>query len=149
GEVEQADCVHLDERADDLEHVAAGAEIPALAGDDEGLHALVAGGGAKDVADLGVALEGERVLPVGPVQRQGRDLAVDRETQVLRLVIGKRQRDRIRAHGASPSTAWRAEALVLASNVISVSISAGSSPEKISAIQFSCVRAIARKARRP
>jgi hypothetical protein len=42
-------------------------------------------GGAKDVADLGVALEGERVLLVRPVQRQGRDLAVDYKAQVLRL----------------------------------------------------------------
>jgi hypothetical protein len=32
---------HLYERPDDLEHVAAGAEVAALAGDDEGLHGLV------------------------------------------------------------------------------------------------------------
>ena len=75
----RSDRVHLDQRPDDLEHVAAGAEIAAGAGDDEGLDGLVLRGGAEDVGDLGVALEGQRVLLVRPVERQGRDLAVDRE----------------------------------------------------------------------
>ena len=56
---------------------------------------LVLRRGAEQVDDLGVAVEGQRVLLVRPVERQRRDLAVDREAHVARLVAGQRQRDRI------------------------------------------------------
>ena len=42
--------IHFGERLDDLEHVAAGTEIAAGAGDHDRLDAFVAGGGAKNVA---------------------------------------------------------------------------------------------------
>jgi len=105
GKFEQMDRVHLDQRADDLEHVAAGTEIAAFAGEDEGLHLLVLCGSAENIGDLGVALEGERVLLVGPVQRERRDLAVDREPHMLRLVVCERQRDRVRHHGIAARSA--------------------------------------------
>ena len=75
---------HLGQRLDDLEHVAAGAEVAARAGDDDGLDLLVLRRGAEQVDDLGVAVEGQRILLVGPVERQRRDLAVDREAHVAR-----------------------------------------------------------------
>ena len=87
--------VHLDQRPDDLEHVAAGAEIAAGAGDDERLDVLILGRGAEEIDELGIALEGQRILLLRPVERQRRDLAVDREPDMLRLVAGERQRDGI------------------------------------------------------
>ena len=75
GEFEQADRIHLDQRTDDLEHVAAGTEIAALAGEDERLDLIVTRSGAENAGDLGIALEGERVLAVRPVERQRRKLA--------------------------------------------------------------------------
>ena len=92
---EQARRAHLDQRADDLEHVAAGAEIAAGAGDDERLHALVLRRRAKDAGDLVVALEGQRVLALRPVERERRDLAGDLEADVAALIARQRQRDGI------------------------------------------------------
>ena len=43
------------------------------------LTAFVLGRGAEQIGQLGVAVEGERVLLLRPVERDGRDLAVDRE----------------------------------------------------------------------
>ena len=86
GEVEQLDRAHLGQRLDDLEHVAAGAEIAAGAGDDDGLDALVLGRRAEQIDDLGVAVEGQRVLLVRPVERQRRDLAVDGEIDMCRAL---------------------------------------------------------------
>src|SRR4029077_12372619 len=128
GEFEQARRVHLDQWPDDLEHVAAGAEVAAFPGDDEVLDLLILRGGAEDVGDLGVALEGERVLLVRPIERERRDLAADGQPHVLRLVIAERERDRVRDHSALPFTALRAEALALPNRLISVSISPASSP---------------------
>ena len=48
------------------------------------LTALVLGCRAEEIGQLGVALEGERVLLVGPIERDGRDLAVDRQPHVPR-----------------------------------------------------------------
>jgi hypothetical protein len=98
GEVEQVDRIHFNQRADDLEHVAAGAEIAALTRDDKNLDLLVLRRRAKDVRDLGIAFEGQRVLLVRPVERKRRDLAVNLKADVPRLVICKRECDRIRHH---------------------------------------------------
>src|SRR3712207_7714718 len=61
------------------------------------------------------AVEGERVLPLRPVQRHGRDLALDGETEMRRPIGAQRQRDGVggSAHACPPSTARRAEALAL------------------------------------
>ena len=117
--------LHLDQRLDDLEHVAAGAEIAAGAGDDERFDGLLLRRRAEQVDELRVALEGERILLIRPVEGDGGDLAVDRQANMARLVGGKRQRDRIGcAHRGAPlPIALRAEALVLARSRISVSIS--------------------------
>ena len=99
-------CVIFDQRADDLVHVAAGAEIAAGAGDDERLESLSLRGGAEQVAQLGVAVEGQRVLLVGPVERDRRDLAVDREVDVPGLDSGKRQRDADRRRSWPSPSRW-------------------------------------------
>src|SRR5256886_15257980 len=59
GEIEKLRGFHLDEWLDDLEHVAAGAEVAARAGDDERLDGFLLGCRAEEVNDLRVALEGE------------------------------------------------------------------------------------------
>jgi len=70
------------QRADDLVHVAAGAEVAAGAGDHHHLDVRVEAQRAEQVAQLGVGLEGERVLALRPVQRDRGDLAVDLPEEV-------------------------------------------------------------------
>ena len=70
--------VHLDEGADDLEHVAAGREVAACPRDDDGFDLIVLGAGMEEIGQLAVALEGERVLLVRTVEGHGRDGAIDR-----------------------------------------------------------------------
>ena len=87
-EGEQALHVHRDERADDVVHVAAGGEIAAVRGEDDGLHVVGIGERAEGVAELGVALEGERVLPLRPVERDDRDRALHAPAEVFWLEAG-------------------------------------------------------------
>ena len=77
GEIEQLGHRHLGERADDLVHVAAGAEVAAGAGDHDGLDVACVLQAAEQIAQLRVGVERERILPLGPVERDGRDLALD------------------------------------------------------------------------
>jgi hypothetical protein len=91
--------VHLDQRADDLEHVAAGREVAARSRDDDGFDVVVLGAGLEEIGQLAVALEGERVLPVRTVQGDRRHRAVDREQEVARLVARQRQGDGIGRSG--------------------------------------------------
>src|SRR5262249_50894000 len=151
GETERPACLHLDQRLDDLEHVAAGAKITAGAGDDECLHRLLLGGRAEKADDLRVALEGERILLIGPVDGDRCDLSGDREANMARLVVFKGQGDRVgRAHRAPPlAIALRADALVLARSRISISTSSAERSANRSAIQSPFARAIARKKRLP
>src|SRR5262245_14245425 len=151
GEIEKLRRLHLDERLDDLEDVAAGAEIAAGTGDDERPDGFLSGGRAEEIDDLGVAVEGERVFLVGPVERDGGDLAVDRKANVARLVLRKRQGDGVGcAHRGAPlPIALRADALVLARSRIRVSMSSAESSASMSPIQSPFARAIARKKRRP
>ncbi len=62
--------------------VAARAEIAAGAGDHDGLHLRRVDEIAKGVAQLGVAFEGERVLPLGPVERDRRDAASEAPQEI-------------------------------------------------------------------
>ena len=73
GELEQPGGVPGEQRADDVLDVSAGAEGPAGAGDDDGADAGLGVQGAEGIPQLGVDLEGERVEPLGPVERDGRD----------------------------------------------------------------------------
>ena len=73
GELEQPGRIPREQRADDVLDVAAAAEGPAAAGDDDGADAGLGVERAEGVAQLGVDLEGERVEPVGTVERDGRD----------------------------------------------------------------------------
>jgi len=82
-ELEQPTHVHLGERTDDLVHVAAGAEVAAGAGEHHCLDLGHVGELAKEIAHLGVRLEGQRILALGAVQRKRCHLAVDLETEVL------------------------------------------------------------------
>src|SRR5947207_13296191 len=143
--------MHLEERLDHLEHVATGSEIPTGAGDDERFNRLLLRRRAKQVRELRVTVEGERILLIRPVEGDGGDLAVDRKANMAGLVGSKRQRDRIGcAHRGTPlPIALRAEALVLARSRISVSISSPERSASMSAIQSPFSRAIARKKRRP
>src|SRR5262249_51775963 len=133
------------------EHVSARAKIAGGPRDDDRLDRFLFCRRAEEVGDLRVTFESERVLLVGPVQRDGRDLAVDRKPNMARLVARERQGDRIDcAHRAPPlPMALRADALVLASSRMSVSISSVDKSASMSAIQSPFARAIAQKKRRP
>ena len=73
-ELEQAGGVHFGQRADDLVDVAARTEIAARAGQDDALaRSRVAVERAERVAQLGIAVEGQRILALGPVERDRRD----------------------------------------------------------------------------
>ncbi len=54
--------VHGDQRADDLVHIAAGAEIAAVGQEHDGVDIVGVGQGAEGVAQLGIGLEGQRIL---------------------------------------------------------------------------------------
>src|SRR5215469_2803388 len=56
-------------------HVAAGAEIVSRAGHYDCLDVLGVGHGAKQIAQFGVGIEGERVLSRRTIQRDRRDPA--------------------------------------------------------------------------
>ena len=73
-ELEQPVAVHFGQRADDLVDVAARAEIAARAGHDDALaRSRVAVSDAEGIAQLGVAFERQRILALGPVERDRRD----------------------------------------------------------------------------
>src|SRR5437763_10794480 len=149
GELQELFHLHLGERLDDLEHVAAGTEIPARSGDDECLYLIVLCRRAKQLAELGVAVEGERILLFRTIERDGCELALDREPKVARGIARKRRRDRAVHRLAPLPIALRADAFVLASSRSSVSISPAERSENISPIQSPLARAMARKKRRP
>jgi hypothetical protein len=62
----------LGQRPDDLVDVAARAEIAAGAGDHHRLHLAGISERPERVAKLGIAFEGQRVLPLRPVERDRR-----------------------------------------------------------------------------
>ena len=63
----------LRQRSDDLVHVAAGAEVAAGAGEHDGAERLRRREVAEAIAQFGVELERQRVLALGPIERDGRD----------------------------------------------------------------------------
>ena len=79
----------LGQRLDDLEHVAAGAEIAALAGQHDRAHVRSVDEAAKQIAQFRIGLEGQRVLALGPVEPQRRDAAIlaRLEAEVLRVIV--------------------------------------------------------------
>jgi hypothetical protein len=84
GEGEQAGHVHPGQRADDLVHVAARAEVAPRTGDHHRLDVGRVDEVAEHVAQLGIGLEGQRILPLGPVQRHRGDLVGESEGEMLR-----------------------------------------------------------------
>jgi hypothetical protein len=86
GEAHQAGGVHLDQLADDLVDVAAAAEALALATDHEHPGVAAVRQLGQEVAEVGVALEGERVQLLGPVEGHRGDPVGDGEVEVLPLL---------------------------------------------------------------
>ncbi len=80
---------------DDFEHVAARREIAAGAGDDHNLDVVIHRAGAEEIRQFAVALEGQRIFALRPVQRHRRDAIGHRQQEMLRLELGQRQRDGI------------------------------------------------------
>ncbi len=87
-EGEQAVHRHLRERRDDLVHVAAGAEIAACAGEDDRLDVRRIAETAEQVAELRVRLEGERILPLRPVERDDAYASLETPAEMPWLEIG-------------------------------------------------------------
>ena len=86
GEHQELGRLQPHQRADDLVHVAAGAEVPARAGEHDRMHVVGMAQPREQVAQLGVGLEGERVLALGPVQRdRGRRRRSTRPGEMLGL----------------------------------------------------------------
>ncbi len=100
GEGEEALHVAADERADDVVHVAAGGEVAAVRAEDDDVDVVGVGEGAEPVAQLGIALEGERVLALGAVEGDAGD-AVRRSRRrkcsahALGLPVGEAVADRL------------------------------------------------------
>src|SRR5581483_9745720 len=125
---------HLGERPDDLVHVATGGEVAALAAQHHHLDARLVRKRAKMIAQLGVRIERQRVFPLGPIQRNHADLALDAPQKMLGLL-----------HGATSSAC----SLARASSRKSSSCSRRDRPESISTTHSSCARAISAKVRSP
>ena len=83
-EHQQLGRLQLDQRADDLVHVAARAEVAAGALHDDAMHVAGVAQLAEQVAQFGVGREGQRVLALGPVQRDDADAVLDLPGEVLR-----------------------------------------------------------------
>src|SRR5690606_39118307 len=69
---------------DDVVHVAAGAEVAFRAGDDHALHLVHVRKGAERVAQFRVGFEGQRVLALGAIERDGGDAVGELPTEMLR-----------------------------------------------------------------
>jgi hypothetical protein len=149
-EVDEARVVHRRQRADDLVHVAAGAEVAAGAGDDDRAHVARVDEPAEQVAQLRVRVERQRVLARGQRQRDRRDLAVRArlEAEVTRA-IGRAPRcgASARSCGSSVAVVPATTALSLPSSACRRSRSSALSPAKSSITQRSCATAMASKAR--
>ena len=83
-ELQQPGVVHFRQRADDLVDVAARAEIAARAANARRLSPACVGQRAEGVAQLGIAFERQRVLPLRPVERDRRDAVRELPQEVLR-----------------------------------------------------------------
>ena len=84
---QQALHIHLDQRADDLVHVAAGTEVPAVGGEDHGVHILGINEIAEGIAQLRVTLERQRILTLGPHEAQDGNATLHTPLEVLRLEV--------------------------------------------------------------
>ncbi|MGY4364397.1 hypothetical protein ACVW1A_000462 [Bradyrhizobium sp. LB1.3] len=82
--------VHLHERTDDLEHIAAGREIGTGACHDDGLDRIIERASAKEIGEFAIALEGQRILPFGTVERDCRDTVDYGQQEMLRRIVRKR-----------------------------------------------------------
>ena len=94
--------VHLDQLADDLVDVAAAAEALALAADHQHPGVAAVGQLGEQVAQVGVALEGQRVQLLGPVEGHRGDAVGDGEVEVL-PVVGDPGAGAVTRHCARPS----------------------------------------------
>jgi len=88
GEGQQLGHGHLGERADDFVHVATGAEVIARAGEHHRLDVGAFLQGQEPVAQFCVRVEGQRVLALGAVERDGGHTAVHAECEVTGACIG-------------------------------------------------------------
>ena len=153
GELQQLGHAHLRQRADDVVHVAAGAEVATLARQHHHLHVGGVAQAVEQVAQLGVAVEGERVLAFRAVERDGGHAGgVAGPAEMLRLVA--RTRAELRAHGVGAAdvvlhTVSCCSCLTLPSKVWSWRASASDRPWKACTIQVSCASAMALNWRRP
>jgi len=69
-------------------HVAAGAEVAARTGDHHDLHVVGKLQRMKQVAQLGIRVEGERVLALGPAQLDRAHAVLERPGEVARVIAG-------------------------------------------------------------
>src|SRR5690606_20817068 len=131
-EGEQSLHVAPEQRADDIVHVTAGAEIAGIGAEH---HRLDVGGirqPAESVAQLGVGVEGDRVLALRPVKGDHGHVAVHAPVEMLRLEVFHDRTPPLLMRAGRPS---RCRMMTSAS---SPSISA-----RISSIQSWCALAIA------
>ena len=89
GEGEQFGHRHLGQRADDLMDVTARGEIAARAGDHHRLDLWRVDEIPEGIAQFGIAFERERVLALGPVERDGRDAISKGPAEMHRREAGR------------------------------------------------------------
>src|SRR6185437_8418022 len=118
----------LDQRSDDVVNVTAGREVAARARDDDGLHVVHLLQRAKRGNQLAIAFECQCVLPIGAVERNGRDTIVEAPPEVLRREVCTVH---ILGHCPVP-TAICADCLSLPSKLYNCRRSASVSPENMS-----------------
>ena len=90
-ELQESGHIALDQRPDDVVHVAARGEVAAGAADHEGFDVLVFCRFMEEIAELGITVESQRIFALRPVQRDRRDALVDAEEKVPGRVAGQRQ----------------------------------------------------------
>ena len=104
GEGDQALGIHLHQRADDLEHIAAGGEIAASAGHHDHLDLIIGCACAEEIRELAIAFEGQRIFPLGTVERHGCYAVGHDQQEVVGRIICQWNGHGIgwTAHGISP-----------------------------------------------
>jgi hypothetical protein len=77
----------IDQRRDDVVHVAAGTEVLTRAVNHHGFDVGRVGQLPEQIAQFGIRFEGERVFALRAVQREGGDSGRHRPAEMLRLVV--------------------------------------------------------------
>ena len=86
-ELEQTLHVPVQQRPNDIAHIASGAEISAIRTEDHGLDVVCIGESAESIAQLGIRFESDRVLSLTALERDDRNVPFATPVEMCRLEI--------------------------------------------------------------